>query len=444
MRNRTCLTIAAVLAASLSATTTRATDLADLLRTVTDQLLQNNGHEAHFTLDPQDNPQNLALVEGINAAIAGQFSTVPVGSSAGGFTATFDPATGVGSRNSSTFGPQFAERALTVGKHKWNVGFQYLHASYDNLNGTDIGNGALTAQYLHEIEPGSQGRTDPNFFWEGDVMSNQLHLDLTLDTALVVGTFGVTDRFDIGLVLPFVKSSMDVRSDQTLQHLATGNTIPGLHLFQNGTNQQTVQGSDSKSGIGDVLLRGKYNFLDPKQGSGLALGLDVRFPTGDEKNFLGTGVTEGKLYLIGSWTLGKLSPHFNVGYTKASGTSSVVGDFPDEINYVGGFEAECHPRVTFVLDVIGRDLRDTFIPQQTNQAFLAFDPSLNGGAGGISSTTLPQVVAKRGNQNLLDGAVGVKINPGGKWLINVGALVPLSNNGLTSSVSGVVGFDYSF
>ena len=444
MRNRTSFSVAVFLAASLAATQTHATDLADLLRTVTDQLLQNNGHEAHFTLDPQDNPENLALVEGINAAIAGQFSTVPLGSSAGGFTATFDPATGVGSRNSNTFGPQFAERALTVGKNKWNVGFQYLHASYDNLNGTDIGNGSLTAQYLHERESFCTGRTDPNCYYEGDVMSNQFHLDLTLDTALFVGTYGVTDRFDVGLVLPVEKASLDVRSDQTLQHLATRTADPTLHLFANLTNQQTVQGSESASGIGDIVLRGKYNFLDPTKGGGLALGLDVRVPTGDEKNFLGTGVTQGKLYLIGSWALGKIAPHFNVGYTAASGTSSVVGSFPDEINLVAGFEAECHPRVTFVFDAIGRELRDTLIPEQTNQAFVAFDPDLNGGAGALYSTTLPQVVAKRGNQTLLDGAVGVKINPGGKWLINVGALVPLSNNGLTSSISGVVGFDYSF
>jgi Putative MetA-pathway of phenol degradation len=444
MRNRTSFSVTVFLAASLAATQSHATDLSDLLRTVTDQLLQTGGHEAHFTLDPQDNPENLALVEGINAAIAGQFSTVPLGSSAGGFTATFDPATGVGSRNSNTFGPQFAERALTVGKNKWNVGFQYLHASYDNLNGTDIGNGSLTAQYLHERESFCTGRTDPFCYYEGDVMSNQFHLDLTLDTALFVGTYGVTDRFDVGLVLPVEKASLDVRSDQTLQHLATRTFDPTLHLFANMTTQQTVRGSESASGIGDIVLRGKYNFLDPTKGGGLALGLDVRVPTGDEKNFLGTGVTQGKLYLIGSWALGKIAPHFNVGYTAASGTSSVVGSFPDEINLVAGFEAECHPRVTFVFDAIGRELRDTLIPEQTNQAFVAFDPDLNGGAGALYSTTLPQIVAKRGNQTLLDGAVGVKINPGGKWLINVGALVPLSNNGLTSSVSGVVGFDYSF
>lgn len=445
MRNRFVLVPAALLAVLVPLSAARATDLADLLPNVTNQLLSSaSGHEAHFTLDPQDNPENLALIEGINSAIAGQFATVPLGSSAGGFTATFDPATGVGSRNSNTFGPQFAERALTIGKNKWNVGFQYLHASYDNLNGTDIGNGDLTVQYLHELEPGSTGRTDPNYFWEGDVMSNQLHLDLTLDTALFVGTYGVTDRFDVGLVLPVVRASMNVRSDQVLHHLATRTADPTLHLFTNGTTMQTVSGSESASGIGDIIVRGKYNFLDPKKGSGLAVAVDVRAPTGDEKNFLGTGVTQAKVYAIGSWTLGRFAPHFNAGYTASFGTSSVVGDFPDEINVVGGFEAECTPRVTFVADVIGRQLRNTLVPEQTTAAFVAYDPDLNGGLGGTYSTTLPQVVTKRANQNLVQGAVGVKVNPTGKWVVAVGALVPVNHNGLTSTVSGVVGFDYSF
>jgi hypothetical protein len=192
------------------------------------------------------------------------------------------------------------------------------------------------------------------------------------------------------------------------------------------------------------VLRGKYNFLDPSKGSGLALALDVRVPTGDEKNFLGTGVTQAKLYVIGSSHVGWFSPHINLGYTASTGTSSVVTDFPDEINYVAGFEAECHPRVTFAADFIGRVLLDAQVTKQTTATFLAFDPDLNGGLGAVYATTLPQLEVQRQDQSLLQGALGLKINPGGKWVISVGALVPISHNGLTSNVAGFVGFDYSF
>ena len=429
------LTLAVMIAHPSAA---RADDLSTLLSTATDTLLPNLTHAAHFEV--ANASENINLVTGINQAIAGQFATVPLGSPAGGFTSSIDPSTGVGSRNSTTFGPQFAERALTIGKRKFGIGLQFLHGSYDNLNGTDITDGSLTIQLLHE-DDGAFGRLDPSRFFEGDVMTNQLKLDLTLNTALVVGTFGVTDNFDLGVVLPFVKADLTIDVDKTTQPLATRTASPTTHEFAPGpiyTGTSSAEGS--ASGIGDVVLRGKYNFLDPKQGSGLALALDVRIPTGDEKNFLGTGVTQAKLYVIGSSRVGWFSPHINLGYTASTGTSSVVTDFPDEINYVGGFEAECHPRLMFAADIIGRVLLDAQVTRQTTATFLAYDPDL----GAVYATTLPQLEVQRQDQNLIEGALGLKINPGGEWVISVGALVPISHNGLTSNVAGFVGFDYSF
>jgi hypothetical protein len=439
MPQRLGLAIATLVVIAAAPSVVRAEDLSQLLNLVTDTVLPNPNHSAHFEL--ANVPENQALLDGLNQAIAGQFATAPVGSSSGGFTSTIDPATGVGTRNSKTFGPQFAERALTIGKHKWAVGVQYLHASYDNLNGTDITDGSLTLQLLHEDESGT-GRQDPASFWQGDVMTNQLEYNLTLDTALVVGTFGVTDRFDLGLVLPFVNADLSIDDMKTVQTLATSTALPNAHKFPDGTYSGSSSVSESASGIGDVVLRGKYNFLDPKEGSGVALALDLRLPTGDESNFLGTGVTQTKLFVIGSWAIKWFSPHFNVGYTASFGSSSVVTDFPDEIDYVAGFEAECHPRVTFIADIIGRDVLNAYVPEETTASFDAYDPDLNGGS--TYSTTLPQLVAQQKDQTLLQGALGLKINPGGKWLISVGALLPISSNGLTSNVAGIVGFDYSF
>jgi hypothetical protein len=408
--------------------------LRNLLLQATDTELSVTGHQAHFTLE--NAPENLALVQGLNQAIASQLTTIPTGSAAGGFTSTIDPTTGVGSRNSTTFGPQFAERGLTIGKHRWDVGVQYLHSSFDQLNGVDLTDGSLTIQLLHELE--GADRLTPYF--QGDVITNQLSYNLRIDTALVQGTFGVTDRFDVGLIVPLVTADLSITNSQTIQQLAT-KVGPAFHLFTNGGLTNTVYDTQSAGGIGDVVLRGKYNFLDPKKGNGIGLGLDIRVPTGDEDNFLGTGVYQAKIYGIGSWALGKFAPHANVGYTLSSGTSDVAGDFPDEVDYVVGFEAECHPRVTFALDIIGRYLLDATVPEQAPTEFLA---RVGSDAGPIESNTLTQLVATQDDQNLLQGAVGVKINPGGKWLISIGALVPIADDGLTSSVSGVLGFSYSF
>ena len=443
MRKQFAIAIATFVVAA-TAPLAHAEDLSQLLFTVTDTVFipgSPSGHSAHFLLSVS--PENLLLVDGLNQAIASQFATVPVGSSAGGFTSSIDPATGVATRNSKTFGPQFAERALTIGRHQWDFGVQYLYSSYNNLNGTNITNGDLTLQLVHELEAGSTGRTDPNYFWEGDVLSNQLDYNLSLNTALFVGTFGVTNRFDVGLVLPFVKADLSINNAKTTQPLGTiGTPAADFHTFPDGSYSGSASVSGSASGVGDIVIRGKYNFLDPKKGSGVALALDVRLPTGDEENFLGTGVTQTKLFVVGSWGLNHWSPHFNLGYTASFGSSSVVDDFPNEFDYVAGVEVECHPRVTLVADIIGRDAFDVYVPVEGTATFDASNPSINGGA--VYSTTLPQLTAQQQDQNLLQGALGLKINPGGKWLISVGALLPISNNGLTSSVSALVGFNYSF
>src|SRR5690606_39513022 len=104
-------------------------------------------------------------------------------------------------------------------------------------------------------------------------------------------------------------------------------------------------------------LRGKYR-LAGQGGSGLAAALDVRLPTGDEDDLLGTGATQSKLMLVGSTTFGSFSPHANVGYTLSSGGSDMAGDVPDEINYAAGFGWAAHPRLTFAAGVVGRVLRD--------------------------------------------------------------------------------------
>jgi len=144
--------------------------------------------------------------------------------------------------------------------------------------------------------------------------------------------------------------------------------------------------------------------------------------------------------LIGSWAIGRFAPHFNAGYTHSWGDNAVVGKLPDEVNYAAGFEVECHPRVTFIADVIGRYLRDAQIVEQGTLVHAFTDPNTNA----PTSIDLPQLDVRKDNQNLLQGAAGVKINPGGNWLISLAVLVPLNDNGLKSGPIGLFGFEYNF
>ncbi|MFI4943237.1 MAG: hypothetical protein ACHP85_08240, partial [Burkholderiales bacterium] len=61
-------------------------------------------HDAHFR--SQANAQ--ATLRQLNAGIAAQLATFPIGSSSGGFTYTFDETLGVYNRTTQSFGPIFA------------------------------------------------------------------------------------------------------------------------------------------------------------------------------------------------------------------------------------------------------------------------------------------------------------------------------------------------
>ena len=55
-----------------------------------------------------------------------EVSTAPIGSSAGGFTFTFDPVTRAFERAAPSFGPMFGERAITAGEGRASFGINYI------------------------------------------------------------------------------------------------------------------------------------------------------------------------------------------------------------------------------------------------------------------------------------------------------------------------------
>ena len=71
-------------------------------------------HVAHF----RPGSDQLQVPIQVNQALVTLLSTYPTGTPAGGFTYIFDPALGTLTRSSESFGPSFAERALTTGRGK--------------------------------------------------------------------------------------------------------------------------------------------------------------------------------------------------------------------------------------------------------------------------------------------------------------------------------------
>jgi hypothetical protein len=388
-------------------------------------------HDAHF-IPGED--QRLAPFF-FNQSILSQLSTFPVGSSSGGFSYSFDPALGTFVRTTDTFGPTFAERAVTIGRNRFNLGLSYQHVSYGGFEGEDLDSGAIKFYLTHEALPTAS-------FFEGDVIETALRLKLTTDTVAMFGNYGITDRLDIGVAVPFVHVNMDAAVDATVLRLASGDR--SIHVFVNGTTQETIRQSGNAMGIGDILLRAKYQVTKSASG-GMAAAVDLRLPSGDDRNLLGAGATQIKANLIGSAPIGRVAPHFNVGYTWSEGASaSGAFNVSDEVNYAAGTEVQAHPRLTMLVGVSGRTLRKAGRLQLQEKTFRfttgpANDPTTTSG-----SRVFSEFAWEPGNLNLTVASAGIKFNPYGNLLISVNVLVPVGDAGIKARPTPIIGLDYVF
>ena len=406
-------------------------------------------HEAHFRpisggeVVPGFEFNQLEVPLAINSIMAAQLATIPLGSSSGGFSYTYDPALGTFSRESSTFGSAWVERALTAGRGRWNLGFTFQRATYDSIEGRDLDNGDVRVHLVHQDCCGTRNAPGlpPNPFFEGDVIENRLSLDLTSSVFSAYANYGLTDRLDVGIVVPVVTIAMEASVEAHVIRLATSES-PGIHSFPGGVTERTFSESSRAQGLGDILLRGKYRFFDVA-GGGLAAGVDVRLPTGDSEQLLGTGGTQVKLTFIGSMAQGPFSPHVNIGYTISQGGSNeplaVTPNVPDEFSYFVGFDTALHQRLTFSADVLGRTLRDIGRLSPTRRQF----PFVTQG-GVFGTATFEEFTLGGGDLNLLVGAVGFRFNPRGNFLISGHVLLPITEAGLRDRITPVLGIDYSF
>src|ERR1043166_2924712 len=296
-------------------------------------------HVAHFK--PGFN--QLQVPSQVNNALLTLLSTYPTGSPAGGFTYVFDPALGSLTRSSTSFGPSFAERALTTGRDKVSIGFGFQHAAYDTFEGLNLRQQQIKFYVPHTdcCTPGSASDQNPDGShltppFEGDLIEANLSLQLVSDTSTIFATYGLSDRLDIGVAVPFVRVKVNAGVLAKIQRLATVND-PTVHRFDGpDPDQHLFSLAGTAAGMGDIVVRAKYALATRPVGIGAAI--ETRVPTGDENNLLGTGGVQSKLFGIVSLERGPISPHLNVGYTFSSRGARPNATLHDEITGTAGFD----------------------------------------------------------------------------------------------------------
>ena len=231
-------------------------------------------HNAHFDSGFQAN------FGPFNTAIASQLTSLPLPSPASGFIFTLDPALGVPTRTTQSFGPIFAERAETLGKGKFVAGFNNQFFRFKTIDGIDLRK--FPAVFEHSET------ADLDF--KRDIITTQNFFDVAIDQHTVFFTYGLHDRVDLSIAAPFVTARLGAVSNATIQRLGTG-SIPekvGAHYFNDASGGQSTQkqfaANGTASGLGDVTLRVKGTILQTSS-IWIAGGADLRMPTGDEYDF---------------------------------------------------------------------------------------------------------------------------------------------------------------
>ncbi len=433
--------------------------------------LPGSPHAGHFTLlnptfggsQAASIPSEAAIraVLAFNDRLASQFANFPLGSSTGGFTFTFDETTGSYARGSTSFGPAFSERSRTIGRRKFSAGLNYQHSSFDTFGNVSLSDGSLTFFLPHtDCCSAAAPPPSPNVpGLEGDIMQAALQLEATTDTFAFMANYGVTDKLDVGVAVPFSRVSLNATVQATIIRLATSAT-PTVHTFVQGQNQtqQTFANDGSASGIGDIVLRSKYNLFQQGE-TGFAAGLDLRLPTGDEEDLLGLGAFQSKIYAIASAGTDRVASHVNLGFTisgRGEVDTAIAGFEPlgasDEFNYTGGVEFVAHPRVTVIGDILGRTLMDAGTVEAATRTFqhrtgagaVGTDPLLTSSTNPLNGQPYSQLALTPGNLHLVLGAVGAKVNVAPNLLISGNVLFPFTKGGLRDRFTVAFGLDYAF
>ena len=388
------------------------------------RLPDGSTHSAHF------NSAFQAEFTQFNIALASQLASVSLPSPASGYTYTFDPTLGVFKRSTQSFGPILSDRAETIGKNKFTFGFNFQRFSFDTIEGVDLG--GVPAVFTHDEFQLGGGRAD--------VVTTVNAIDATVGQFNLFFTYGLASRLDVSVALPIVNADLRVVSSATVQRVGTQGS-PATHFFDDGTggfgSRRDFTASGAASGIGDVIVRLKG--AAPKSGStSLALSVDLRLPTGDERDLLGSGAVGVRPLVILSWAVKRFSPHVNLGYQwngrsllGGDVTTDVKGELPDQFLYGAGVDIGISNSVTLALDVLGQRVVDS--PRLRTTDFVA-----------ANGETFPQIAFERGSFNVTNGAVGLKVNAGGSLLLDFNVLFKLDDAGLRDVLTPLVGFEYSF
>lgn len=409
----------------------------------------------------------------LNTAIARQSVLLPLASPSSGITFSWDPATKTFASSTDSLGPIFAERAETIGKYKMFVGFDYQYLKIDSLDGFKLKSLPEVFTQPDNTFDAPQGQTcsaSVNGLNSGtcayirDVVKVNNGIDLKIHQFITFLTFGLTNRIDVSLAVPITNVRLGIVSDATIVNVSATD----VHAFENRTGcpasggnclDQSFPRARTASGIGDVTLRVKGTAWKGERAA-LAIGVDVRAPTGDSLNFLGAGAAGVKPFVVWSYRA-RFSPHLNAGF-EVNGSSRIAGDIstgskerlPSQFTYAAGTDVWLSKRVTAVFDLVGQQVFQaqrlsrndvTELGACTRNPDDPFKPMCPTGTGPANTgSSDPNLSQTTGTFNVSNISLGSKFRPFSNLVITANVLIKVNNGGLRSNFVPLAALSYTF
>jgi len=408
-------------------------------------VLPNPNHAAHFVTSAKNFQIPLSV------SVASELSLRTIASPAAGVLFTFDPKLGVFAPSSESYGPILTERAETIGRHRGFVSVTYQYLNFSSLDGQDLKH--LPVVYTH-AQFQINGVT-PDF--EQEFITTENRIDLKAHQIVIDGTFGLTSRIDLSVDVPILDVRLGITSNALINRVVPqplapsapyySTTVDGFFHFFNisnpaGSLSQVFSNSNgsglrrSAAGIGDVIFRVKGTVLRHERAR-VALGLNVRTPTGDEKNFLGAGAIGIKPFIAASYA-GRISPHVDLGY-EYNGQSVLAGNLatgstgklPNQFFYSGGVDVAVSKRLTLASDILGSRLSSAERIRRSSYV-------------DANNVTHPQTVPFRDSINLVDISVGAKFKLWRNLLATGNVAFKANDAGLRATAEPLGSISYSF
>ncbi|HUF25442.1 MAG TPA: hypothetical protein VMM18_00570 [Gemmatimonadaceae bacterium] len=360
------------------------------------------------------------LIDFLSNAIQTSIANVPLGATSSGTIFELDPS-GIPIATSGSAGPVVGERSQTLGRSRLLIGANFTGGSFNTLRGVPLSDLALTLTHEDNDPP---GLGNPTF--ERDTIHIATSLEASIKALSVYATYGLTNRIDIGVAVPIVSLDIDGSSIGTIV-----NTAGFPHHFWGGDFASpilvdTTGSQGSVTGIGDIAARIKFNLAQTARG-GAAFLTEVRVPTGNQEDFLGSGSPAVRGLFVASARMGQMTPHVNAGFLWRGGREQ-----NSAILSTVGFDGLVAPGLTIAADFLGQ--------WQVGASRV----SLPAAARYIDGSLVRRTNIPVRRDDLLGASLGAKYLVGGGFIAVANALLPLDDNGVRPSLLWTFALERSF